>query len=291
MDEFGKLGWGLLKNRRFAALITVIFFLQSAGKAAYGGDNVGDLTALAAALTALAVQYEIDLSKRSEVWGNEKSLHETNTKELPFDVATYALDHIGITDGNTVWNDYAADVAGLYNNYLYKNPGRELSFGTGVPRSDFDATNPGYDELPDPSKNEMNYPSAYKKRADDLRNYAKNVMAGNKQEVENLADSIDPNKSPREISKLYDALFGLSASSTSSKTSSSISAGGLGNIIGSLLDQIPTGIGDLSVTTYRAALQAANQADNYNNKALSRLRVDIMRQVEAETQFALYEQQ
>jgi hypothetical protein len=65
----------------------------------------------------------------------------------------------------------------------------------------------------------------------------------------------------------------------------------LGNIIGSLLDQIPTGIGDLSVTTYRAALQAANQADNYNNKALSRLRVDIMRQVEAETQFALYEQQ
>ena len=264
-----------MKNRRFAALITVIFLLQSAGKAAYGGgDNVRDLTALAAALTALAVQYEIDLSKRSDVWGNEKSLHETNTKELPFDVAVYALDHIGITDGNTVWNDYAAYVAGLYNNYLYKNPGRELSFGTGVPRSDFDATNPGYDELPDPSKNEMNYPSAYKKRADDLRNYAKNVMAGNKQEVENLADSIDPNKSTREISKIYDALFGLSASSPSSKTSSSISAGGLGNIIGSLLDQIPTGIGDLSVTTYRAALQAGARAGSLNSpqiEALDRL--------------------
>jgi hypothetical protein len=58
-----------------------------------------------------------------------------------------------------------------------------------------------------------------------------------------------------------------------------------------VLASIPTGTEDLNVTTYRAALQAANQADNYNNKAFSMLRVDVMRQMEAETQFALYEQQ
>jgi hypothetical protein len=38
-------------------------------------------------------------------------------------------------------------------------------------------------------------------------------------------------------------------------------------------------------------LQAVNQAANYNNKTISQLRVDIMRQLEAETQLALYDRQ
>ncbi|MDR2779808.1 MAG: hypothetical protein LBB28_01645, partial [Synergistaceae bacterium] len=131
-------------TRCLAVLMIAVFLLQPAGRAvAGGGDSVADLTALAAALTALAVQYELDLARRSDVWTNEKSLHERNVNELVFDVATYSLDHVGIPDSNTVWSDYASKIAALYGNYLYKNPGRELSFGTSAPRSDFDARNPG----------------------------------------------------------------------------------------------------------------------------------------------------
>jgi hypothetical protein len=280
-----------LRKRCLAVLLAAVLLSQTAGKAAGGGGSTADLAALAAALTALLAQYEIDVARRSSVWTNEKSLHETDVKELAFDVATYSLDHVGILDSNTVWNDYKSDVTGLYDNYLYKNPGRELSFGTGAPRSDFDERNPGYGSILGSAGVQTDYPSVYKKRVGDLRDYAKNVLAGNKQAAANLADSLDPSKDTKEITKIYDALFGLSAASPSSSTSSSIVSGGLGDIVNSVLGAVPTGIGDLNVTTYRAALQAANQADNYNNKAFSLLRADVMRQVEAETQFALYEQQ
>jgi endonuclease/exonuclease/phosphatase family metal-dependent hydrolase len=41
---------------------------------------------------------------------------------------------------------------------------------------------------------------------------------------------------------------------------------------------------------YRSVMQAVNQAANYNNVILSRLRVDVIRQIEAEMQLALYTQ-
>ncbi|GHV45394.1 hypothetical protein FACS1894204_04420 [Synergistales bacterium] len=280
---------GRPQPRKLWILTLIASFFVQHPRAVGAGDSVAQLTILAGELTALEVAYELDHRKRSEIWNVEKGINSRDIYELVYDTTAFTIDHVAMSESDRVSPDYAGKINSLYSKL--SNAG-ELSFGSSanfplptrsVANVSFNRKNPGYDDLPGL---DGDYYAKYMERVKDVRTYAKGVISGVSGEI------LEIGTTSADIKKLNDALYGLPNIPANDTIISTI-AGliGRGGDLASLAAAAGEAVAGSSGRGYRSLMQTSNQAANYNNMILSKLRVDVMRQLEAETQLALYAQQ
>jgi hypothetical protein len=166
---------------------------------------------------------------------------------------TYKIDHKEL--GDKVFNDQASSLSSLYD--ALKGDG-ELTFESSSPqRSAFDSKNPGYRGSEGGSP--VIFSDKYRERTNDMMNFAYGSIKSNNSEARGFLQDSHP-LSPANVKKLHDA---------SVKAGNPITAQG----------------------GYRQVMQAGNQAVNFTNQEVTRLRVDLMRLGESRLKIAMNERQ
>ncbi|GHS89998.1 hypothetical protein AGMMS49957_14570 [Synergistales bacterium] len=293
---------GAFRFRKLRVLIAAaLIFVQFPRQAGAGGElDLGGLSALSVLTLELVFIYNLNWSHRSDIWNTDRSVHSRDIYELVYDSTAFAIDHIALANSDKASFDYTGKVTNLYSTL---SSAGELSFGDGnfilparsVAALRFNNKNPGYDDLPglgkpNPLGIATDYPKANRNRIDEVRTYVKGVASGVRSELEMIGTA------SADIDKLNKALYGYidtppAYDSIISGLAGLMGGGSLASLAAAAAEAAAGSGLPLTGKAYRGTMQAANRAANYNNVILSKLRVDVMRQVEAETQLALYAQQ